>query len=129
MVVSTAEVEALINDPAVCIIDARSPVRFRGEQEPIDPVAGHIPSAVNRFHANNLTSSGSFASPAELKSQFEALLNGLPSSKALVYCGSGVTSCHHIVAMASAGLALPRLYAGSWSEWIRSATRPIASGE
>ncbi|MCH4561716.1 sulfurtransferase [Halomonas sp. EGI 63088] len=101
-------------------VDARSHERFRGEVEPIDPVAGHIPGAVCHPSADNLTPEGRFKSP-------EALDAELPDAEAVIaYCGSGVTACHNILAYAVAGRPLPKLYAGSWSEWIRDPRRPIA---
>jgi thiosulfate/3-mercaptopyruvate sulfurtransferase len=100
-------------------VDARSEERFRGEAEPIDPVAGHIPGAVCRPSAANLTDAGRFKSAEELETE-------LPRSDAVIaYCGSGVTACHNILAYAIAGRALPRLYPGSWSEWIRDPSRPV----
>ncbi|MGM0783821.1 MAG: sulfurtransferase [Pseudomonadota bacterium] len=104
-------------------VDARSRERFRGEAEPIDAVAGHIPGAVCRPSADNLTEAGRFKRPEELAAE-------LPGAGATIaYCGSGVTACHTILAYAAAGLPLPRLYAGSWSDWIRGPERPIARGE
>ncbi|MCE8024911.1 sulfurtransferase [Billgrantia aerodenitrificans] len=101
-------------------VDARSEERFRGEAEPIDPVAGHIPGAVCRPSATNLADTGRFKAP-------EALEAELPRAEAIVaYCGSGVTACHNILAYAIAGRTLPRLYAGSWSEWVRDPSRPVA---
>ncbi|TFH85153.1 sulfurtransferase [Billgrantia azerbaijanica] len=103
-------------------VDARSPERFRGEVEPIDPVAGHIPGAVCRPSSDNLTAEGRFKAAGPLAGE-------LPRAEATIaYCGSGVTACHTILAYAVAGLPLPRLYAGSWSEWIRDPARPIATG-
>jgi thiosulfate/3-mercaptopyruvate sulfurtransferase len=128
MVVSLADVERIRLDPAWKLIDARSAVRFRGEQEPIDPVAGHIPGALNRFHAENLDSTGVLHPNHILRQQFKALLGDTPIERTAVYCGSGVTSCFHIAAMHRAGLGMPRLYAGSWSEWIRDPSRPISLG-
>jgi thiosulfate/3-mercaptopyruvate sulfurtransferase len=93
--------------------------------EPIDPVAGHIPGAVNLPFAENLKE-GRFRSPAELRERFARALAGTPPEEAVVYCGSGVTACHDILAFAHAGLPLPRLYAGSWSEWITDPARPTA---
>ena len=105
------------------LVDARSRERFRGEVEPIDPVAGHIPAAVCRPSADNLTPFGRFKSAAELARE-------LPEAEAVIaYCGSGVTACHNILAYAVAGRPLPRLYPGSWSEWIRDPSRPLATGE
>ncbi|WP_353982035.1 sulfurtransferase [Salinicola endophyticus] len=104
------------------LIDARAASRFRGEEEPLDPVAGHIPGALCHPCADNLAADGRFRSPA-------ALAATLPQGARLTaYCGSGVTACHNILAYAVAGLALPRLYVGSWSEWIEGAGRPVATG-
>jgi len=108
------------------LLDARAPVRFRGEQEPIDPVAGHIPGAANRFNAENITSQGTFKSAAELRKEFEALLAGRAPSEVVHYCGSGVAACHNLLAMEIAGLTGGALYAGSWSEWSADPKRPIA---
>ncbi len=123
MIVEAAEVERIRRDPAYRLIDARSPERYRGEMEPIDPVAGHIPGAVNRFTGENLLANGLFKKPELLKSEFQMLLGGISPRNAVVYCGSGVTSCHHLVAMEHAGLPGGRLYVGSWSEWIRDPKR------
>lgn len=117
-----ATVDRVISSPAMKI-DARAPERFRGEVEPIDAVAGHIPGAICRHSAANLTVDGRFK-PAE------ALNDELPRHDALIsYCGSGVTACHNILAYAIAGRDLPRLYVGSWSHWIRDPRRPIATGD
>jgi thiosulfate/3-mercaptopyruvate sulfurtransferase len=126
MIVTTPEIEKVHNQPDWLLIDARSAERFRGEQETIDPVAGHIPGAVNRFHGLNVDGNGLFLSKDRLQSEFTELIIGYDPSKTVVYCGSGVTSCHHLVAMAYAGLPQPKLYAGSWSEWIRNTALPIA---
>ncbi len=128
MVVTTGEVQAISAQNSALLIDARAQERFRGELELIDPIAGHIPNAVNRFHGLNLDRNGLFLPEATLREEFEHLLAGSPAEKAVVYCGSGVTSAHHLVAMAVAGLPMARLYAGSWSEWIRDPDRPIAKG-
>ena len=128
-VADAQEVDRTRLDPAYRLIDARSAVRFRGEQEPIDPVAGHIPGAINRFHGENLGPDGAFLPSDELKQQFEALLGDVPPERAVVYCGSGVTSAHHLVAMEHAGMKGARLYVGSWSEWIRDARRARGSGD
>jgi thiosulfate/3-mercaptopyruvate sulfurtransferase len=126
LIVSTSDMERLYSDPRWLLIDARAGERFRGEQETIDPVAGHIPNAVNRFHGENVSPDGLFLPAAQLKEDFSNLTNGFAPENTVVYCGSGVTSCHHLVAMAIAGLPQPKLYAGSWSEWIRDPNRPIA---
>jgi thiosulfate/3-mercaptopyruvate sulfurtransferase len=124
MIVSVEEVERFRQDPDFCLVDARSAERYRGEKEPIDPVAGHIPGAVNRFHGQNLSPEGVFLPPEVLRSEFEALVGSTPPENVIVYCGSGVTSIHHILAMELAGLPGARLYLGSWSEWIRDPERP-----
>jgi thiosulfate/3-mercaptopyruvate sulfurtransferase len=126
MLVTTSEVEEIRRDPAYLLIDARASQRFSGETEPIDAVAGHIPGAINRFHAKNITSDGLFKSLPHLRTEYDQLLNGTPPEKVVVYCGSGVTSCHLLLAMEMVGLKGARLYAGSWSKWIRDPARPIA---
>ena len=108
------------------VLDARDPSRFRGDPNPIDPVAGHIPGARNRFFRDNLGADGRFLPAAELAEAFTTLLGGKP---AMLSCGSGVTACHNALAMAIAGLPAPRLYPGSWSEWISDPARPVATGE
>lgn len=125
---TTQDMERIHNDPAYRIIDARAAPRYRGEIEPIDPIAGHIPGAVNRFHTDNLSRGGLFQSPEILRKQFLDLLNGVPAENTVIYCGSGVTSCFHILAMEIAGLPGAKLYPGSWSEWIRDPQRPISVG-
>ena len=105
------------------LFDARAPERYRGDVEPIDPVAGHIPGAENLPFADNLRD-GRFKSPAELRVRLADALAGTQPEDAAVYCGSGVTACHDVLAFAHAGLPLPKLYAGSWSEWITDPTRP-----
>jgi thiosulfate/3-mercaptopyruvate sulfurtransferase len=110
----------------ILLVDARAPARFRGEQEPIDPVAGHIPGATNRFNSDNLSPQGTFKRPAELKQEFEAVLQGRSPAEAVHYCGSGVAACHNLLAMEHAGLPGGRLYAGSWSEWSAHPKRPVA---
>lgn len=109
------------------LFDARAPERYRGDVEPIDPVAGHIPGAVNLPFAENLRD-GKFREPAELRVRFDSALAGAAPEEAVIYCGSGVTACHDVLAFELAGLPLPKLYAGSWSEWITDPTRPVAKG-
>ena len=110
------------------VLDARSAERFRGEKEPIDPVAGHIPGAFNRFHAANLAPGGRFKPAEELRRELDALLGGTAASEVIHSCGSGVTACHNLLAMEHAGLAGSLLYPGSWSEWSADPARPIARG-
>jgi thiosulfate/3-mercaptopyruvate sulfurtransferase len=111
---------------SMLLLDARAPARYRGEQEPIDPIAGHIPGARNRFNADNVSPQGTFKSPGELKAEFQAVLADRPPSEVVHYCGSGVSACHNLLAMEIAGLPGGRLYPGSWSEWIGDPNRPIA---
>ena len=112
----------------LAVIDARTPERFRGESEPVDPVAGRIPSALNRFFKLNLNPDHTFRSPAKLRSEFEAMLGGRSPAQVVHQCGSGVTACVNLLAMEHAGLPGSRLYVGSWSEWISDPARPIARG-
>jgi thiosulfate/3-mercaptopyruvate sulfurtransferase len=110
------------------LLDARSAQRYRGEVEPIDPVAGHIPGALNRNNSDNLSAAGTFKQPDELKQEFAAVLGGRAPSEVVNYCGSGVAACHNALAMEVAGLTGSRLYAGSWSEWIADPRRPQEKG-
>jgi thiosulfate/3-mercaptopyruvate sulfurtransferase len=122
--VAVGEVEK--NRERMLLIDARAPARFRGEQEPIDPVAGHIPGARNRFNSDNLTPQGTFKDKETLKADFLAILGERSPSEAVHYCGSGVSACHNLLAMDIAGLHGGKLYAGSWSEWSADPNRPVA---
>jgi thiosulfate/3-mercaptopyruvate sulfurtransferase len=117
-----------LNQPSMVIIDARAPERYRGETEPIDPVAGHIPGALNRLYKDNLGSDGRFKSAQELRAAFQALLQKQAPEQVVHQCGSGVSACHNILAMEIAGLAGSRLYPGSWSEWCADPARPVARG-
>lgn len=110
------------------LIDARAAERFRGEVEPIDRVAGHVPGAINRPYAANLRD-GRFKPASELADEFAALFAGRAPSQVVAMCGSGVTACHHLLAMAHAGLSGARLFAGSWSGWIEDPSRPVAIGQ
>ena len=112
----------------ICLIDARTPERYRGEQEPIDPVAGHIPGALNRAFQLNLDHQGLFLSAGSLSKQFKQLIGARTPEQVVHYCGSGVTACHNLLAMEYAGLSGSKLYAGSWSDWIRNKNRGIATG-
>lgn len=109
------------------IIDARTPERYSGELEPLDPVAGHIPGAVNVPFAGNLDDSGRFLSAKELEKRFRDVLTGISPESVVHMCGSGVTACHNLLAMEIAGLSGSHLYVGSWSEWVTDPSRPIAS--
>ena len=110
------------------IIDARAAERYRGEVEPIDPVAGHIPAAVSAPFSMNLDENGYFLPADQLKARFQAFLGELPAEQAVCYCGSGVSGCHNLLAAAHAGITGIKLYPGSWSEWITDPQRPIATG-
>lgn len=119
-------IERFRDDASIVLLDARAAERFKGLTEPIDPVAGHIPGAVNRFWKDNLTPEGTFKPPQQLRAEFEEILGNHPE-RAVHMCGSGVTACHNAFAMELAGLPGGRLYAGSWSEWIADRSRPIAT--
>jgi thiosulfate/3-mercaptopyruvate sulfurtransferase len=126
--VDTESVLKRLNDGQSLLVDARPSDRFRGEVEPFDPVAGHIPGAVNRYFRGNLGPDGAFLQPDRLHSEFEALLQGREATDIVHLCGSGVTACHNLFAMELAGLPGSRLYAGSWSEWVADRSRPVAVG-
>ncbi|MDD1624312.1 MAG: sulfurtransferase [Methylococcaceae bacterium] len=125
---NASQVQNCLAKKAVCLIDARTPERYRGEQEPIDPVAGHIPGAQNRAFQSNLDNQGLFLSADSLHNQFKKLIGTSRPEQVVHYCGSGVTACHNLLAMEYAGLTGSKLYAGSWSEWIRNKNRPVAAG-
>ncbi len=110
------------------LLDARAPARWRGESEPIDPVAGRIPGAKNRFNIDNVQADGTFKDPEALRKEFLSVLGGREPSEAVHYCGSGIAACHNLLAMELAGLPGGKLYAGSWSEWIADAARPRERG-
>ena len=125
-VVGADEVLANIERGEFCVIDARAPDRFRGENETMDPVGGHIPGARNRFFRDNLDADGCFRSAAELRNDYLGLLAGVDPAQVVMQCGSGVTACHNLLAMEIAGLHGAKLYAGSWSEWCSDPARPVA---
>lgn len=118
-------VAAALGKPRPLLLDARAPNRYRGENETLDPVAGHIPGAANRFFQLNLGADGKFKPAAALKAEFTALLGNAAPAEVVHYCGSGVTACHNLLAMEIAGLAGSRLYPGSWSEWCSDRSKPI----
>src|SRR5947208_728216 len=124
-IASADEILHHLDDDALLVLDARAAERYRGDVEPIDPIAGHIPGARNRPYTENLTPEGSFKPAKELRSEFEALLGGRPAANVVHQCGSGVTACHNALAMTIAGLPGSRLYPGSWSEWVADAVRPV----
>lgn len=123
--VTADEVLANLQTPQFLVVDARAPERYRGEVEPMDPVAGHIPNAVNRSHVQNLNAEGRFKSAEELRADFEALLGAKTADQVVHQCGSGITACHNLFAMELAGLHGSALYPGSWSEWVSDSTRPV----
>ncbi len=124
--VATKTVASNLGRPTQTLIDARAAPRFRGEVEPLDPVAGHIPGALNRPFAQNIGTDGKFKPAAVLKAEFEALLAGRDPATVVHHCGSGVSAIPNLLAMEIAGLGRSGLYAGSWSEWCSDATRPVA---
>lgn len=111
------------------LLDARAAPRFRGDVEPLDPVAGHVPGARNRPFADNLDDEGFFRSPEELRRAFTAIIGPHPPADVVHMCGSGVTACHNLLAMDYAGLCGSRLYAPSWSGWVSDPSRPVATGD
>lgn len=123
---SAAAVENGLATRALTLIDARTPERYAGLQEPIDPVAGHVPKAVNRPFQANLAKNGLFLPASQLKTEFLALLKSHAPEQVVHMCGSGVTACHNLLAMEAAGLCGSKLYAGSWSEWITDKNRAVA---
>ncbi|MCC4117013.1 sulfurtransferase [Aromatoleum toluclasticum] len=127
-VVDAAWVLGHLRNPEMLLVDARSPDRYRGENETLDPVGGHIPGAINRFFRDNLDGRGHFKQASILREEFGALLKGGDAHRVVHQCGSGVTACHNLLAMESAGLTGSRLYAGSWSEWCADPARPVATG-
>lgn len=129
MTVDAAQVLAGVEAPEGLLLDARSPERYRGENETLDPVGGRIPGAVNRFYFDNLDDAGCYFKPtAELRAEFDVLLAGRSPAAVVQQCGSGVTACHNLLAMELAGLSGSRLYPGSWSEWCADPSRPVARG-
>jgi len=129
MVVDAQAVQRLLCDPDMRLLDARAADRFRGQNETLDPVAGHIPGALSAPYAENLGTDGRFKPPEELRTRYQALLAGQPAERVVLYCGSGVTANHDLLALMHAGLGEARLYAGSWSDWILDPSRPVATGE
>ncbi len=128
LVLSAERLQNRLGRPTLTLIDARAEPRFRGEVEPIDPVAGHIPGAQCLVFTDNLGEDGRFLPPEQLHERFAQALQGRSPKDLVAYCGSGVTACHNLFAMALAGYPLGALYAGSWSEWITDSRREVATG-
>ncbi len=128
-VVDTDTVVTLLGNPATSLLDARMPPRFRGEIEPLDPVAGHVPGARNLPFSSNLDEQGRFADADSLRRIYRQALNGNPPDNVVCMCGSGVTACHNLLAMDIAGLQGARLYAGSWSAWCSDPARAVDTGD
>ena len=122
------EIERRREQGSMLLVDARAAPRYRGEVEPLDPVAGHVPGALNRPFAENLDASGRFKTPQQLREEFDALLAGGAADDVVHMCGSGVTACHSLLAMEYAGLHGSRLFAPSWSGWVSDRSRPVAVG-
>ncbi len=127
-VVSTAELERALQGRKALLVDARAQERYAGAVEPIDPVAGHVPGAVNHPFTANLGADGRFLPAAELERRWQERLPGSDLKNLVAMCGSGVTACHNLLSLEVAGLTGGKLYAGSWSEWIRDPRRPVARG-
>jgi thiosulfate/3-mercaptopyruvate sulfurtransferase len=126
--VDAGQVTERLGRPAQTLIDARAPARFRGEVEPLDPVAGHIPGALNRPFSLNIGADGKFKPASELRAEFETLLAGRDPAGVVHHCGSGVSAIPNLIAMEIAGLGRSGLYAGSWSDWCSDPARPVAHG-
>jgi thiosulfate/3-mercaptopyruvate sulfurtransferase len=122
------QVWARLGDPSMTLVDARAPSRFEGKDETLDKVGGHIPGALNHFFQWNLAPDGTFLPPEALREKFTALLGETPPAEVAVYCGSGVTACHNLLAMELAGLSGMRLFPGSWSEWSADPDKPVDTG-
>ena len=122
------DVEASVRDRSALLVDARAPERYEGQSEPLDRSAGHIAGAVNHFYKWNLSDEGTMLPAEALRKKFDALLDGKRPDEVVMYCGSGVTACHNLLAMEHAGLTGTPLYPGSWSEWSSDPARPAAKG-
>ena len=129
MTVDARTVAALTTKADWRLIDARAPERYRGDVEPLDKVAGHIPGAANHFFQTNLDPNGILRSPEDLRERLRRAIGDTPPDRVVSYCGSGVTACHNLLAFEHAGLKGAKLYPGSWSEWSSDPTRPTESGD
>jgi thiosulfate/3-mercaptopyruvate sulfurtransferase len=128
VLVNAQAIMARLDEADMAVIDARAPARFRGEVEPLDPVAGHIPGALNRPFSENIGPDGKFKPAAQLRAEFETLLAGRDPATVVHHCGSGVSAVPNLIAMEIAGLGRTSLYAGSWSDWCSDPARPVARG-
>lgn len=129
LLINANDLENKLDDDQLTLLDARALPRFRGEVEPMDPVAGHIPGATCANFMENLDNDGFFLTIPKLQQRFQTLINNKPIDKVIAYCGSGVSACHNLFALCLAGYPLVPLYAGSWSEWITDPKHPIAVGD
>ncbi len=128
MAFGVGEVASQLGTSAWQLLDARAPERYRGETEPIDKTAGHIPGAKNHFFQSNLDERGLFRTPEELRARMKESVGDTPADRIVCYCGSGVTACHNLLALEHAGMKGAKLYAGSWSEWSSDPSRPVERG-
>lgn len=129
LVVDAEQLRQRLGEPRLTLLDARALPRFRGEVEPLDPVAGHIPGARCAAFTDNLGADGRFLPREQLRQRFAGFLADRPAEQLVAYCGSGVTACHNLFALSLAGYPLAPLYAGSWSEWVTDSARPVATGD
>ena len=129
MTVDAATVSTLVDNAEWRLVDARAPERYRGEVEPIDRAAGHIPGAANHFFQTNLDASGIFRSPEALRASWHQAIGDTAADRIVCYCGSGVSACHNLLALEHAGIEGAKLYPGSWSEWSADPARPVAKGD
>ncbi|NRB53437.1 MAG: sulfurtransferase [Saprospiraceae bacterium] len=128
LLVDAARLQELQKEAGALVVDSRGAARYRGEEEPIDPIAGHIPGAISAPFVDNLGGDGRFKPEAELQQRFDQLLGEQDISNTIFYCGSGVTACHNLLALHHLGHTEAKLYPGSWSDWITVDNRPIATG-
>ncbi len=128
LVVEATDILQNLHSPELVVVDAREQDRYAGDREPLDARAGHIPGALNHPYQDNLTPDDTFLSPQELVSVLSAVWGTPAMDETVIYCGSGVSACHTVLAAAHAGLGMPKLYPGSWSEWITDPERPVAQG-
>jgi thiosulfate/3-mercaptopyruvate sulfurtransferase len=129
MLATAEDVLDHFGDLSYRLVDSRAPERYRGEEEPLDPVAGHIPGAISYHFARNLQEDETFELKPILRGRFQAILDDVPAERTIFYCGSGVTGAHNVLAMAYAGLGMAKIYAASWSHWITDPERPIVGGD